>query len=115
MKSAESDELYLRHIVESSLEIVLYSKGMRKKDFLKDHKTQDAMIRRFEIIGEATKKLTEKTRREEASIPWKRIAGMRDRLIHDYFSVDLDLVWQTAKTGLPPLIKAVNRLLEKQD
>lgn len=112
MKPEKISTLYLGHILESALEIQGYITGMHKRTFIKDRKTQDAVIRRFEIIGEATKRLTDEVRTQESTIPWRQIASMRDRLIHDYFSIDLDVVWQTAKKGLPPLIRSVERLLK---
>lgn len=112
MKPENISTLYLQHILESAIEIQGYIAGMHKRTFIKDRKTQDAVIRRFEIIGEAAKRLTDEVRGQEPTIPWRQIASMRDRLIHEYFSIDLDVVWQTAKKGLPPLIRSVERLLQ---
>ena len=108
------DKMYLGHILESAQEIQGYITGIDKRTFLRERIVQDAVIRRFEILGEATKRLTKHVQSQKPAIPWKRIAGMRDRLIHDYFSVDLDLVWQTAKKELPSLIRAVDQLLNEK-
>jgi hypothetical protein len=69
--------------------------------FLADIKTQDAVIRNLEIIGEATKNLSEETRKKYPNVPWKSMSGVRDRLIHRYFGVNLDIVWQIVTTELP--------------
>ena len=73
---------------------------------------QDAVIRNFEIIGEAVKNLSDTLKQEQPSIPWRRIAGMRDKLIHDYFGVDLVMVWKTIEEELPTLHKQIKTLLD---
>jgi uncharacterized protein with HEPN domain len=73
---------------------------------------QDAVIRQLEIIGEATKRLSETLRSEHADVPWRRIAGLRDVLIHDYMGVDLDAVWEVTQTNLPLLKSRVLAILE---
>ncbi|MEI8205946.1 MAG: DUF86 domain-containing protein [Kiritimatiellales bacterium] len=72
--------------------------------FLKDKRTQDAVVRNIEILGEATKNISAAFRAQHSDIPWKNIAGMRDKLIHDYFGVNFDVVWSVVQTDLPPLI-----------
>ncbi len=89
-----------------------YIHGITKKQFLASSEKRDAVIRRFEIIGEATKRLTEEIRRHDTSIPWKKIAGMRDILIHEYFAIDVEFVWKTAKYDLPTFITRVKKLLK---
>lgn len=81
-----------------------YTKGYDKVAFMADHKTQDAVIRQMEIIGEAAGKIPAKIA-EDCPIAWDKITGMRHRLIHDYMGVDLIIVWQTAKHGINPLKK----------
>jgi len=75
-----------------------------------DRMRQDAVLRKFEIIGEAVKQLSDAAKQRRPDIPWKRIAGMRDRLIHNYFGVDLGLVWAVTERELPALKKAVDAL-----
>jgi uncharacterized protein with HEPN domain len=80
-------------------------------DFLTDPRTQDAVLRKLEIIGEAVKHLSAELRAENNDIPWRQIAGMRDMLIHDYFGVDLELVWNVVERDLPALKLRVDELL----
>ena len=106
-----SDVLFL-HIFQAHATIVEYVQGMRKADFLKDQKTQDAVIRQLEIIGEAVKHLPETTKKEASHIAWRQIAGMRDVLIHEYFGVDLEIIWKVVKQDLPKFIRAVRTLVK---
>jgi uncharacterized protein with HEPN domain len=82
--------------------------------FLADIKTQDAVIRALEVIGEATKRLSSVVRERHASLPWKSMAGVRDKLIHDYFGVNLDVVWQIVTEELPSLAWQVETILAKE-
>jgi len=103
---------YLRHILDAILKVESYLRGIDEAAFRADSRTQDAVVRQLEIIGEATRRISSETRSRSPDTPWQDIAGMRDKLIHDYFSVDLRRVWNTTKSDLPPLKAAVIRLLE---
>ena len=92
--SERTDVDFLTDIQEAISRITKYTTGITYKDFLADTKTQDAVIRNLEIIGEATKNLSGDLRELYTDVPWKGMAGIRDRLIHDYFGVNLDIVWQ---------------------
>ena len=105
---------YLQHILGAILKIEEYCQGMDEHAFNKNTMAQDAVIRQFEIVGEATKNLTLTIKQKSAHVPWKAIAGTRDVLIHQYFGVDLGAVWQYAKTDLPALKEEVRRLIEKK-
>ena len=87
--------LYVEDILKSIEKIKRCTAGMSFKDFIRDEKTIDAVLRNLEIIGEVAKNVSEEIRQKYPQIPWKEIAGMRDRLIHAYFGVDLEIVWQT--------------------
>lgn len=86
-------------------------------DFKQDDKTASAVVRKFEIIGEATKQIPESLRRRHPEIPWKSMAGMRDRLVHAYFGIDYKLVWEAIKRQIPdlkPKLKALLTELEEE-
>jgi len=99
--SKRSDRELLSDILEAIQRISTYIADSDYDTFAHDTRTQDAVIRNIEILGEATKKLSEEFRAAHKDVPWKSIAGTRDRLIHDYFGVNLDIVWQIAKLELP--------------
>jgi len=84
-------------------------------EFLGDRKTINAVIRSLEVIGEAAKKIPEDVRKRYPDIPWKRMAGMRDRLIHEYHGVDLEIVWVVVKEELPPVRALVEKVLEDME
>jgi len=98
--------LYLEDILEAIEAIERFVVNDDFKSFYLDDKTSSAVVRKFEVIGEATKKIDSKIRKKYPEIPWKEIAGFRDRLIHDYFGIDYELVWNTIDKDSPDL-KAV--------
>lgn len=104
------DRVYLQHIHDAANRIDLYLSDMHFEAFCAHPMAQDAIIRQFEIIGEAAKNLSDATRRQAPELPWKAMAGMRDKLIHQYFGVDIWQVYKTAREDLP-LIKAQVLLL----
>ena len=99
----KNDSVYLRHILNSIERIEDYTEGMEKDDFVSSNLVQDGTIRQIEIIGEATKNLSKNIREKHSKISWSDIAGMRDRLIHHYFGVNINAVWDTVKIDLPIL------------
>ena len=105
------DNALLRDILDSARLIQNYLNGMSFDDFQADTVRQDAVARRFEIIGEATKRLSAEIRAQFPGIPWELAAGMRDVLIHDYDDVNLEIVWNTATGNLPPLIQQLESYL----
>ena len=106
----KDDRVYLGHIRDAIHDIEEYTASGRDA-FMSDRMRQDAVIRKLEIIGEAVKHLSEATTKRRPDIPWKPIAGMRDRLTHDYFGVDLSLVWTAVERDVPQLRSAVDGLL----
>ena len=106
------DRIYLLHVRDAVADILAYAEA-GEDAFLHETMRQDAVIRKLEVIGEAVKQISEHTRALRPDIPWRRVAGMRDRLIHQYFGVDLDLVWNVVRLELPGLAGAVDDLLSR--
>ncbi len=104
--------IYIKHILDCIQKIEKYSSKITKNEFLKKSMIQDAIIRQIEIMGEASKLISEKTKKENLEIPWKDMTGMRDKLIHGYFGVDLDAVWQTVKKDIPTLKKGIKKIIK---
>jgi len=106
----KDERVYLFHIRDAINDIEQYT-SVGRDAFVAERMRQDAVIRKLEIIGEAVKQLSGATKDRRPEIPWKQIAGMRDRLTHDYFGVDLALVWRVVERDLPALKAAVMALL----
>lgn len=109
--SERRDKDFLNDIQEAARRIEDYTSAMTYETFLADTKTQDAVIRNLEIIGEATKNLSTELRAKYPDIPWKGMAGVRDRLIHHYFGVNLDIVWHIIMTELPDVALQIEKIL----
>ena len=108
-----NNKLYLKDILAAIESIEVFVEGMDFESFKGDDKTVSAVIRKFEIIGEAAKNVPGIIKEEHSSIPWKEMAGMRDRLIHFYFGIDYALVWKTIKNRLPIVKPLIAQILEK--
>jgi uncharacterized protein with HEPN domain len=107
-----NDTVYLKHILDAISKITLYLTDIDESAFQQNSLVQDGVIRQLEIVGEATKRLSDEVRQSQPQIPWKLIAGIRDKLIHHYFGVDLDSVLLTAKEDLPTLKHAIQSILD---
>ena len=96
-------DLFLADIRESIARIERYSAGLDRAGFEADEKTVDAVVRNLEIIGEAARQLPEDFTRRNPQIEWRKIAGLRNRIVHDYFGLDLEIIWQIIRSDLPAL------------
>lgn len=105
------DSVYLRHIMDAIGQIEKYTKAIDRFTFHQDRLIQDGVIRQTEIIGEAVKNLSKDLRDKYPAIPWQDIAGMRDQLIHEYFGVELDIVWNTVTDDLPAFKQSIEEIL----
>lgn len=110
----KDDKIFLEHILDSIKAIESFTVGIQENDFYKNQEKIYAVIRCLEIIGEAAKNLTDDFRAKYPVIPWKKIAGTRDNLIHEYFGVDNAEVWKTVKDDIPELKKEIGLLLNKK-
>ena len=105
-------ELYIRDIINAMESIENFVEGMKFIQFKSDDKTSSAVVRKFEIIGEATKHVPDDIRQKYPLIPWKEMAGMRDRLIHFYFGIDYQLVWKAIKERIPEVEPQIRKILD---
>lgn len=103
---------YIYDILGSMRDIEEFTSGLDLEGFSNDRKTINAVIRSLEMIGEAAKNIPERTKRKYADVPWKRMAGMRDKLIHEYHGIDLEIVWTVVKKELPPLKPFIEKVAE---
>ncbi len=104
---------YIYDVISSIKEIEEFVEGMSFEQFVKDKKTVNAVIRSLEVMGEAVKKIPSTLREKYPNIPWKYIAGMRDKLIHEYHGVDLEIVWEVIRKEIPPLKPQFEKLLKE--
>ena len=105
------DREYLVDILEAARLAMEYTRGKTREAFLLDIQCQDAVIRRLEIIGEAARRISDETREAQAHLPWHKMIGMRNMMIHEYDDIDLPLVWETAQTSLPELVRLLEKLI----
>jgi uncharacterized protein with HEPN domain len=109
--SEPDPSLLIEDIIDSAKKILNYTKNLSFDDFSNDSKTIDAVIRNFEIIGEAANRLPESFKDEHPTIDWHRIRGFRNRIVHHYFGIDYSIVWQIKESFLPELILNMELLL----
>jgi uncharacterized protein with HEPN domain len=109
------DPFYLLDIYQYGQDIVQFVQGMDEASFAADLKTQNAVLYSITVIGEATKKLSPELRAQTPHIPWKQIAGMRDKCVHDYRQININQVWQVTQTSIPKLLQNIQLLLPTED
>lgn len=104
---------YLKDILEAIRRIEKYTKGLSFDEFAGDELTQDGVVRNLEVIGEAVKNIPEDVKNKKNEVEWRKIAGLRDILIHAYFGVDVDIVWEVVKDKVPELKEKVLEILSE--
>ena len=102
---------YVQDMLEAADKVASFISGMTQDQFLADEKTQYAVVRALEVIGEAAKKVPLAFRQEHPQVPWREVVGMRDKLIHDYFGVNVVVVWKTATEDAPNIASALREIL----
>ena len=107
----KSDEVCLRHMLDAAREAISFAKGRRRSDLDQNRMLVLSLIKDVEIVGEAAYRLSERGRSGIPEIPWADIIGMRHRLVHAYFDINLDVLWQTVQEDLPVLVKMLESLL----
>lgn len=104
------DRVRLRHMIEAAESAIQFMAGRSRADLDTDRMLLFAVVRAIEVVGEAASKLSEEFRAAHPSIPWRAIIGMRNRLIHAYFDIDTETVWETTKQELPPILNQLREL-----
>jgi uncharacterized protein with HEPN domain len=112
MKSGHVDTDYLQDMLDACIKATDFIRVMSFQDFVSDEKTQFAVIRALEIVGEASKKISQGFKDQNPEIHWKVIAGMRDKMIHDYMGVNKTVVWKTIIEDIPPFVDQLRKAIE---
>ena len=110
----DADAVRLRHMLDAASKAVQFVEGKARADVDADEKLAFALQRLIEVVGEAAKQVSPETRGRHAEVPWSRIAGMRDRLIHGYHDVNMDIVWRTVTERLPELVGVLEAILGRE-
>ena len=108
------DSVYIKHILDAIKDIEQSTKGLSKEKLQNSKDVKDACVRRLEVIGEAVKNISQKTKADYPLIEWKKIAGLRDILIHEYFGIDLGNVWKVVTEDIPALKKNIDQILKEK-
>ena len=111
--SKRGDKIYIDDVLDSIQQIEEYIQGIDINIFTKDRKTIDAVVRNISVIGEAVNNISKEIKSEYPQIPWREIADMRNKTIHEYFGIDLDILWETIKKDLPNFKKQMIEIAEK--
>jgi uncharacterized protein with HEPN domain len=110
----KADQVRLRHMLDAAQEAMGFARGRQRGDLAPNRMLTLSLVKCVEIIGEAASKISPETRAQFPAVPWVDIAGMRNRLIHAYFDIDLDRVWDTVISDLPPLVAELEKVLGTQ-
>lgn len=113
-KAEDEDIIRLRHMLDAASKALELTESCNRDELDKDEKLALALVRLLEVLGEAARRVSDHCRQMYPKIPWRQIAGTRNRLIHGYFDVDLDIVWRIISTDLPPLVQQLETALSNQ-
>lgn len=111
----EADLIRLKHMLDASTEILEFTRDKNREDLVNDRKLNLSVVHLLEIIGEAASGISTEAQDNYPQIPWKVIIGMRNRLIHGYFDIDLEIVWKTVTQDIPPLIPELEKIIKSQE
>ncbi len=111
----KDDRIRIRHMLDAAREAVSFIKDRKRSDLERDRMLVLSLVKSIEIMGEAASKVTKESRDGHPEVPWLNIVGMRNRLIHVYFDIDLDRVWDTITDDLPPVIAALERIVQNEE
>jgi len=109
----KDDEIRLRHMLDAAREAVSFAKDKTRLDLDRDRMLVLSLVKDIEIIGEAAYRISPPSREQLQTIPWEDIIGMRDRLVHAYFNINLDILWKTIQEDIPPLIQLLKQALRE--
>jgi len=112
MKREYTDSL--QDMLDNAQRAIRFTKGMKYDSFMKDEKTVYAVIRAVEVVGEAAGNIPEDVRAKYGNIPWREIRGMRSKLVHQYFGVNMEVVWRTVHEDLPPLVSILKKAIKQR-
>jgi len=111
----KDDRIRLQHMLDAAREALSFAQGRSREDLDHDRLLVLGLVKAIEIIGEAAYQISESTRAKLPDIPWEDIIGMRHRLVHAYFDINLDILWRTAQDDLPPLVSALESALAEEE
>ncbi len=110
----KDDAIRLRHMLDAVQEAMSFAQGRSRADLRTDRQLVLSLVKEVEIIGEAAYQISSETKQSLPEIPWDDIIGMRHRLVHAYFDINLDILWQTIQSDLPPLLQTLRRVLKEE-
>ena len=108
----KDDSVYLHHIMDALVQIEHYMDNVSHEEFFSSRLLQDGVIRQLEVMGEAARNLSEDLRNEHPEIPWRQMVGLRNRMIHAYFNVDLQIIWEIVQGDIPDLLQKMKQILD---
>ncbi|WP_305045109.1 HepT-like ribonuclease domain-containing protein [Geoalkalibacter sp.] len=111
---SKDDLIRIRHMVDAAREAISFAAGRRREDLDRDRMLVLSLVKSVEIMGEAAAKVSDSFRQQQPTLPWREMVAMRNRLIHGYFDINLDIVWQTVTAELPPLVEKMEAILSGQ-